>query len=205
MSVVAVVSPATEFRSRGQVITPAGVTITDPLLIKYLLADAAAAGVGLTIDGVVNGLDPNPLGASFYIPGFATPVAMPQGSWTLAYTSGALGTAMGYNFSAAQNDDARFSVYLTSGTWKADLTGSLDPSRAIVTYELSFDGGTTWPVSIGTWDQNAAHNDSGTVSRTFTIPRGTGGRALLRMRNPTRTSTTGWYMTNTGMFFQRVS
>jgi hypothetical protein len=82
---------------------------------------------------------------------------------------------------------------LSKGTWRLDVTGIKNTTNAILTFDASFDNGTSW-TSIGTRD---SYNASQAIdSYNFTgIAVPTSGKALLRVRVLTRNaSSTGWYM-----------
>jgi hypothetical protein len=119
------------------------------------------------------------------------PSQIVQGSWQGTYLGNAVATTLGYNASNAQNDEARWWVDLSKGTWRLDLNGYKGTDRAITTWDISYDNGASW-TTLGTVDQNAAATISVSSFTNIVVPNS--GRAILRARALTRTSTTGWIM-----------
>jgi hypothetical protein len=122
------------------------------------------------------------------------PNAMGQGTWSAQYQASAMETALGFNGSNAQNDDARWFLNLSKGTWRFDLNGYKGVDRAITTWDVSFDGGASY-TSIGTVDEYAASGSIQQSSFTGIVVPGT-GRAIVRARVLARnaSNTTGWIM-----------
>lgn len=140
------------------------------------------------------------------------PNAMTQGTWTVAYYANAIKTTQGYNSSSAQNDEARWDPMLSKGTWRIDVNGIRDPGGAILTWDISYDGGTTFvgtngtSGTLGTHDSyNASKSAEGYSYTGITVP--TSGRAILRARVLTRnaSNTTGWFMLLSSVTFVRTA
>lgn len=99
-----------------------------------------------------------------------------------------------YNFNHHQNDELGWFIDLSRGSWQLWHQGKKGPDRAIITWDISFDGGVTW-TALGTIDQyNATASGISTfTSSSFLV--GQAGRAIVRARGLTRNaSATDWFM-----------
>lgn len=128
------------------------------------------------------------------IPFGNTPNAQAVGTWTSQYLAAAWGTILGFNNSNAQNDDMRWFLNLSKGTWRLDLNGYKGADRAITTFDISYNGGSSY-TTIGTVDLYAASGSIAPASFTsIAVPDS--GRCIFRARALTRnvSNTTGWIM-----------
>lgn len=138
--------------------------------------------------------------------GYFPPNLSVSGTWGSNAVSAQVFDFIGMNQSNAQNNEFRWNVPLSIGTWQMYVLSDQDPQRAIATWEISYNNGSTWN-SIGTHDGYvAAGSAAANISYSYTITVPSGGVQIIRLRNPTRNaSATGWYMSMTMMDFVRTA
>lgn len=134
----------------------------------------------------------------------SVPVSIVQGTWSIQGGTNYLGF-QAFNSTAAQGDGAAWPIDLTAGTWNLDLLTVKNPAYGIATIDMSFDGGTTWPLAAGTADLYAASAASARVSFTGIVIPVT-GRALIRFRALTKNgSSTAYYIPLCGQEWTRTA
>lgn len=111
--------------------------------------------------------------------------------WNASYQGTAINTVIGYNGNGVQNDDARWYLNLSKGTWRLDLNGYKGTDRGVTTWDISFDAGVTW-TTIGTVDEYAAAAIQSANFTNIVVP--SSGRAILRARVLTKNAASSGYL-----------
>lgn len=205
-------------------LTGAGVYALTGLALPTTLTPATGAG-SITLTGVANRLVPNTITS-----GWVWIVRSGAGNWVWADTldfwfshgyqigypaqpgsekpESSAGSRwvtrnnIGYNSNPALNDDVWFPVWLAPGKWTLTATWGIGPNRALVSYNVSTNNGSTW-TSVGTIDSySASYGSSVGTSSQFTVPGTTVSKTLVRLiAYGKNASSSNYYIVHQGMTF----
>jgi hypothetical protein len=191
------------------------------------IADGAMTSTTITVSGAQIG-DPVGVGFSNAVPAGAlltgqvtatntvtvtlfnkTGAALDLASGTLHVTAwrgaGTLTGRIMYSQTNAQNDGFGWYVPLSKGNWMLSTFLYGDATGGIVTFDISFDNGSSW-TAIGTVDTyRLASQQIITPFENITVPKT--GRAILRGQVLSRnaSNTTGWQQEYTAFTWTRTS
>jgi hypothetical protein len=81
-----------------------------------------------------------------------------NGAWSVVYAATALHTTNGFNSAGALNDDIRWIATLSKGTWRVDFSQLKTQDSGIQTWDVSYDGGTTFVGTNGVSGNLGTHD-----------------------------------------------
>lgn len=200
MTLLQVVPPTQFFGAPGSgyLVTQAGVNVTDQWEINRILKAAAIQGVTILQDGVGVGVpaDGVPEPQVWEYDWTFAPAQVVSGGFAISVAGGmSVGRyGIAYNSPPALNNEWRWRVPISRGSWRMDYVHDGDPSRCITTWEISYDNGATWNF-IGTVDLYRTASNVQNLGDVFNFTSPFTGVALLRVRNPTKNPLGGTYWT----------
>jgi hypothetical protein len=112
---------------------------------------------------------------------WAAPNFIVQGTYLASYYANALLTTQFYNNSNAQGDGFVWVSNLSPGTWRLDYIPIKDPGGGVMTFDISYDNGTTY-TTLGTYDCYAAAKSAQSTQSFTGITVPTYCAARLRVR-----------------------